>query len=97
MSKLFYKAMIEYVKNEKCTDQEMEALLDAFEHTIKRMGTTLANKAWYDLKNYTTAKQSGIDQFRLIVERKNILGQEQWHGVFEHGNRRLNVIGTLEK
>lgn len=96
MNKLCYKAMIEDVKNEKCTDAEMEALLDAFEYTIKRM-TSLANKAWYDLKDYVTSKQKGIDQFTLIVERKNVLGQRQWHGVFEHDNKRLSVIGTLEK
>ena len=36
MSKLFYKAMIEDVQNEKCTDAELEALLNAFEYTVKK-------------------------------------------------------------
>ena len=60
MSKLFYKAMIEVIQNDpkggasqKCTDAELEALLNAFEYTVKKMTTTLAHKAWY----VATAKQ----------------------------------------
>lgn len=95
MSKLFHKAMIDDINNKKCTDTEVEALLDTFEHTIKRM--TLARKSWYALKDFATAKQAGIDQFTLMIERKDILGQEQWHGVFEQGDKSLQVIGTLER
>ena len=97
MSKLFYKAMIEDIQNEKCTDAELEALLDAFEYTVKKMATTLARKAWYELKDYATSKKQGIDRFTLTLERKDVLGQEQWHGVFEYGSKKLKVIGTLEK
>lgn len=97
MSKLFYKAMIEDVQNEKCSDAELEALLNAFEHTVKKMATTLARKAWYALEDYATAKQRGISRFTLTLERRNINGQEQWHGVFEYGSKNLKVIGTLKK
>ncbi len=97
MRKLFYKAMIEDIQNEKCTDAELEALVGAFEHTVKRMATTLARKAWYALEDYATSKQNGIDRFTLMIERKNVLGQEQWHGTFEYGSKNLKIIGTLEK
>lgn len=97
MSKLFYKAMIEDVQNEKCSDAELEALLDAFEYTIKKTATTLARKAWFELEDYATAKQRGIDRFTLTLERKQISGQEQWHGTFENGSKKLKVIGCLEK
>ena len=36
MSKLFYKAMIEEIQNEKCNDAELEALLNAFEYTARK-------------------------------------------------------------
>jgi len=32
-----------------------------------------------------------------MIERKEVLGQEQWHGVFEYGSKNLKVTGTLEK
>lgn len=97
MSKLFYLGFIEDVQNEKCTDSELKALLNAFEYTIKKMATTLARKSWYVLEDYATAKQQGIDRFTLMIERKQVLGQEQWHGTFEYGSKNLKVIGTLEK
>ncbi len=95
MSKLFYKAMIEDVQNEHCTGTEREVLLDVFEYTIQKMATTLARKAWYDLQDYATAKRYGIDRFTLLIEHKDVLGQEQWHGVFETGSKRLQIIATL--
>ncbi|WP_439271847.1 hypothetical protein [Pseudochrobactrum sp. HB0163] len=97
MSKLFYKAMIEDIQNDKCTDAELEALVSAFEYSIKRMANTLARKAWYELKDYATSKQHGIEGFTLVIERKKILGQEQWYGIFESGSKNLKVIATLEK
>lgn len=97
MSKIFYKAMIEDIQNEKCTDAELEALLDAFAYSVKKTATTLARKAWFELTDYTTAKQHGIDRFTLMLERRNVNGQEQWHGTFEYGSKNLKVIGTLEK
>lgn len=97
MSKLFYKAMIEDIQNDKCTDAELEALLDAFEYTVKKMATTLARKSWYALEDYATSKQRGIDSFTLMLERRNVNLQEQWHGTFEYGSKNLKIIGTLEK
>jgi len=97
MSKLFYKAIIEDIQNDKCTDAELEALLDVFEYTVKKMATTLARKSWYALEDYATSKQRGIDRFNLTLERKDVLGQEQWHGAFEYGSKKLKIIGTLEK
>ena len=51
-----------------------------------------------------TAKQYGVDRFTLMIERKDVLGQEQWHGVYEtqfgdnrYSIKNLKVIGTLEK
>jgi len=32
-----------------------------------------------------------------MLERRNVNGQEQWHGTFEYGSKNLKVIGTLEK
>ncbi len=97
MSKLFYKAMIEDIRNEKCSEAEMSALLDAFAYMVKKMATTLARKSWFELKDYATTKRNRIDGFTLMLERKNVNEQEQWHGSFEYGSKNLTVIGTLEK
>jgi len=96
MSKLFYKAMIEDIQSEKCTDSEIEALLAAFDYTVKRTATTLARKACFALEDYATSKERGIDRFTLILERRDVKGQEQWWGSFEYGGKKLKVIATLD-
>ena len=96
MSKLTYKAMIEDIQNDRCTDAELEALLDTFETTVKRTATTLARKAWFNLADCATARHRGIDRFTLMLERQNVDGQEQWWGSFEGIGKMLKVIGTLE-
>ncbi len=96
MSKIFYKAMIEDVRTEKCNDAELEALLEVFEYTVKHMARMLARKAWFELADYATASQSDIDRFTLMLERRMVNGKEQWWGNFEYGGKKLKVIGTLE-
>lgn len=97
MSKLFYKAMIEDVQNDKCTDTEIEALLDTYAHTVKRMATTQARRSWYELEDFASAKARGINRFTLMLERRTVAGQEQWWGTFEYGQKKLKVMATLER
>ena len=66
-------------------------------YAVKRTATTLARKAWFQLEDFANAKSQGIDRFTLTVDRIDVRGQEQWWGIFEHGNKNLKVIATLEK
>jgi len=97
MSKLFYKVIIEDIQNENCTEAETDALLNAFEHTLKRMASTLARRSWYVLRDFATAKKYGIERFNLMIKCKQINNCNQWQGVFECENKKLSVIATLEK
>ena len=97
MSKLFYKAMIEDIQNDKCTDAEIEALLDIFASTVKRAATTLSSKAHFELEDFANTKTRDINRFTLELERRDISGQEQWWGTFTYGSKNLKIIGTLEK
>lgn len=97
MRKLHYKAIIEDVQNEKCTDRELEALLDIFTRTIKRTSVTLAWKSWFQLKDFSTAKESGLADFTLTLEKDIRSGTEQWRGTFEKGRKTLKVFATLAK
>lgn len=97
MSKLFYKVIIEDIQNENCTEAEIEALLNAYENTVKLMATTLARRSWYVLGDFATAKKYGIERFNLMIEKEDINGCNQWHGFFECENKKLSVISTFEK
>lgn len=97
MSKLFYKAFIEDIQNDKCTDQEIEKLLDVYASTVKRMATTLARKSWFELSDFHGARERGIAGFNLMIERKKVSGIEHFVGTFEKGNKNLKVMAVLEK
>ncbi|MFH1159108.1 MAG: hypothetical protein V1721_09580 [Pseudomonadota bacterium] len=97
MSKLHYKAIIEDVQNEKCTDRELEILLDIFTRTVKKTAVTLARKAWFDLNDFSGAKENGLNGFSLTLEKHTKTGAEQWRGTFEKFGKRLKVLATLER
>lgn len=95
-SKLLYRAIIDDVQNEKCSDEELEALLQIFEHAVKRTATTLACKAWFDLKDFATAKSHGVDGFMLVLDRYPHANANQWKGTFEKTGKTVKVFCTLE-
>jgi hypothetical protein len=98
MTRHLYKPTIEKINNHGCTTREVAWLVDLFAYEIvKRLSVTMQVEAqWSDLTTVYGAKQHGIEQFSLRVECKNIGGRKQWFGVFEHDNKRLQVIATLE-
>jgi hypothetical protein len=97
VSKLFYKMLIEDCENAKCTTAEQNQLMVVYERTVKRMPTTLARKAWFELADFSGAKEQGIDGFNLMIERTIHNGVEQWVGNFRNDQKNLKIISTLKK
>ena len=97
MSKRFYKAIIDAVENQNCTDKEVENLLNFFENTIKTTACTLARKAWFELSYATNAKSTGISEFSLMLEKQMIGKHEAWLGTFTNKTKNLKVLGSLER
>ena len=94
MSKLFSKVVIEDVKNAGCTDREVEILLDIYGRTVKRMATTLARKAYYELIDFKNSDE--VNGFSLEVEKENAIS-DRYIGVFKDGLRTLEVMAVLEQ
>jgi len=94
MSKLFFKVVIEDIKNTGCTDREVELLLDIYGRTIKKMATTLARKAYYELIDFKNSDE--VNSFSLEVE-KEITTIDRYIGVFKHRNKTLEVMAVLEQ
>jgi len=95
MSKFAEKVSIWDIENKNCTEEEKNALINALEYTIKKLG--LARKSFFALEDYYTSKMYGIDRFSLVIERKTTVGADHFYAVFENGNKYLKVIATLEK
>ena len=94
MSKLFSKVVIEDVKNAGCTDKKVELLLDIYGRTVKRMATTLARKAYYELIDFKNSDE--VNGFSLKLEKENAIS-DRYIGVFKDGLRTLKVMAVLEQ
>ena len=94
MSKLFSKVVIKDVKNAGCTDREVELLLDIYSRTVKRMATTLARKAYYELIDFKNSDE--VNGFSLKLEKENAIS-DRYIGIFKDGLRTLEVMAVLEQ
>jgi hypothetical protein len=94
MSKLFSKVVIEDVKNAGCTDREVELLLNIYGRTIKKLATTLARKAYYELADFRFVSE--VKDFSLEIEKKNAIS-DRYIGVFKDRNKTLEVVAVLER
>ena len=97
MSKKFYKAIIEDVENQNCTENEIKTLLDFFENIMKTTACTLARKTWFELSDAANAKSRGISEFSLMLEKQMIGQHEAWLGTFTNKTKNLKVLGSLER
>jgi len=94
MSKLFFKVVIEDIKNTGCTDREVELLLDIYSRTVKRIATTLARKAYYELADFRFVSE--VKDFSLEIEKENAIS-DRYIGVFKDRNKTLEVVAVLER
>lgn len=94
MSKLFFKVVIEDIKNTGCTDREVELLLDIYGRTIKKMATTLARKAYYELADFRFVSE--VKDFSLEIEKENAIS-DRYIGVFKDRYKTLEVVVVLER
>ena len=94
MSKLFFKVVIEDIKNTGCTDREVELLLDIYGRTIKKLATTLALKAYYELADFRFVSE--VKDFCLEIEKENAIS-DRYIGVFKDRNKTLEVVAVLER
>ena len=94
MSKLFSKVVIKDIKNTCCTDREVELLLDIYGRTIKKLATTLARKAYYELADFRFVSE--VKDFSLEIEKENAIS-DRYIGVFKDRNKTLEVVAVLER
>jgi len=97
MSKLFYKVVIQEIKdigNTGCTDGEINILLDIYCGVVKKLATTLARKAYYELADFRFVSE--VKDFSLEIEKENAIS-DRYIGVFKDRNKTLEVIAVLER
>lgn len=102
MSKLFYKVVIFEVRNISCSQEEVELLLDVFKSSVKKMATTLARKAYYEMIDFRFSGAK-VAAFSLKIERKpveapfTLKDDDLFVGTFKSGADALEIFAKLEK
>lgn len=103
MSKLIFQGIIEDISNERCSDSQIEKLLEIFTKTLKPFAEISASKPWCDkayyrdLSEFEGAKEFDVEQFSLTIERKKSDEKgDHFSGRFEHDHKNLKVLAILE-
>lgn len=94
MNRLIYKGFIEDIRNEKCSDQEIEKLIEVFEEAVNSMAATSSKKSVYDLKDFEGTKLANVNLFTLTIEREPVKNYEKYTGYFKCGKKNLKVVAT---
>jgi hypothetical protein len=95
-SKIYYKAMFEDIRHERCSEHEIKTLIGYFESLLKTTATTLARRSDYEMRDFSLTKERGVSEFSLTIEKRFICDIAMWHGTFRHGEKNLEIIATLE-
>lgn len=98
MKEISYNAIIEDVRNDRCSDAEISALIYRFEIAVQSIAPTLARKAWFDATASHVTNEKLAHRFSLTLERDTDTGcaNEKWIGTFLYGSKKLKIIGYLE-
>jgi hypothetical protein len=98
MNRKYWQATIIDIQNTGCNEAEQELLLEYFESTMKSTTQSLIRKAYFELEDFHGAKERGLASFSLLMERGHRNEElEQWKGIYQSGNKKLEILGQLER
>ena len=94
--KQFWKPSVDDIQNDGCYPEEVEILCDYFEHCMREMACTKCRKGFYEMQDFETAIERGVEDFSLTMENYPHAGVEQWIGIFEAKGKKLRLFGMLD-
>lgn len=100
MQRLIYQGFIEDVRNEKCTDQEIEKLIDVFEEAAEKFlnkeMTQTSEKIFLNMIDFKEAKENGIENFDFTLEITKIENGKKFTSKFCDGRKNFKVIANVK-
>jgi hypothetical protein len=90
---------LEIIKTENIgfNNQEEKYLTGLFATTAGYLVPTLAREVWFKLSDFSGSQDYNLDGFILLIVRKTIYNQDQWHGIFQGDKKRFKLVAILEK
>jgi len=95
MSNLIYQGIVEDIRSDKCSDSEIEQLLEVFTRAIGYFSSDLSDKYWESLNDFFDSNKSEISNFSLKVQKKSKGSVSQYIGEFKADNKNLKIYAKF--
>ncbi len=95
MSNLIYQGIVEDIRSDKCSDSEIEQLLEVFTRAIGYFSSDLSEKYWESLNDFFDSNKSEISNFSLKVQKKSKGSVSQYIGEFKADNKNLKIYAKF--
>ena len=92
MSNLIYQGIIEDVRNDKCSDSEIEKLLEVFTRAIGYFTSELPEKYWENLNDFFDSDKSGVSNFSLKIQKEQKGSRFRYIGEFKLDSKNLKIF-----
>ncbi len=91
MSNLIYQGIVEDIRSDKCSDSEIEKLLEVFTRAIGYFTNDLSEKYWENLNDFFYSDKSEISNFSLKIQKKPKGSVFQYIGEFRSNAKNLKI------
>ena len=91
MSNLIYQGIVEDIRCDKCSDSEIEKLLEVFTRAIGYFTSDLSQKYWENLNDFFDSDKSEISNFSLKIQKKPKGSVFQYIGESKADNKNLKI------
>ena len=91
MNNLIYQGIVEDIRNDKCSDGEIEKLLEVFTRAIDYFTSDLSEKYWENLNDFFDSNKSEISNFSLKIQKKLKGSVFQYVGEFKLEAKNLKI------
>jgi hypothetical protein len=83
---------VEDVRNDKCSDREIEQLLEIFIKAISYFANDLSEKYWKNLNDFFDSDNSEISSFSLKIHKNPKGSVFQYVGEFKADTKNLKIF-----
>ena len=96
MNNLIYKGIIEDIRSDKCSDSEVEKLLEIFTKAIGYFNSDINEKSWDSLDSFFGSHQYEVANFSLKISRKKKDGIFHYTGEFKSDSKNLKIFAKSD-
>ena len=96
MNNLIYKGIVEDIRNDKCSDSEIEKLLEIFTKAIGYFASDINEKLWDSLDSFSGSDKYEVANFSLKISRKKKDGIFHYTGKFKSDSKNLKIFAKSD-